>query len=88
MNRPQIDDMDPAWARRAAERAARRPPAPQHLGYVVQCPVCQGPAKPLGRGVLVWLGVFLLFPLGLLLLLDPRKCRCARCGSTFKTRAI
>ena len=47
------------------------------------CPKCGGRAWSGHVGCLLVLGIFLLFPIGLLLLLLPRKWKCLTCGYSY-----
>jgi hypothetical protein len=50
----------------------------------ISCPKCTCIATE-SRGCLIWLGVILLFPIGLvLLLLKPPYYKCMGCGFKFK----
>jgi len=51
---------------------------------VVTCPQCHGTSWSGGRSCLFWVAVILLFPIGLLLLIEKPTWRCARCSYTFR----
>lgn len=49
----------------------------------VTCPTCSRHSWESGRGLAVWLGILLFFPLGLLLLLVQPTHKCLHCGYSF-----
>lgn len=71
---------------RLAEVLESPAPAPTpFIPGVVTCPRCTGQVWDGGRGCLVWLGVILLFPIGLLLLFVKPTWRCVKCRYTFQS---
>lgn len=56
----------------------------RHVPGVVVCPICGGIRWKGGRSVWLWIGVVLLFPIGLLLLFVKPTFRCLQCGYTFR----
>jgi hypothetical protein len=59
----------------SAPARVKPPPIPG----MVTCPRCGGTKWSGGRGLIVWLGVILLFPLGVLLLFVKPTWRCRSC---------
>ena len=72
----------PEWMRSAGEKPRRfyREPGKRYM----RCPFCGGFAELPGLSALSWVGVVLLFPLGLLAFVLPRECLCPSCGQTFR----
>lgn len=67
------------------ETEAPAPVPPPQIPGVVTCPKCGETKWVGGRGCLLWAGVILLFPIGLLLLFVKPTWKCAKCRYTFQS---
>lgn len=77
---PDLYTRDPGRPLAGGSPRKYRGPAPPGA---IHCPACNCWQWISGRGLLVWILIILLFPLGLLFLLIQPKHRCEECGYTY-----